>query len=342
MKKQLLFPVLSLIFISVISINARGQSCPIVPFAVVEVFTSQGCSSCPPAESALNTVIAAEKTSGRNVICIAEHVHYWNNPWVDVFSDVQFSPRQTVYCQYAGVQKGTPEAFVNGKQVVAPSPTVPAINSVINNQLGSGNTPTVGVCISLQSPVNAPTLSVAYNLSGNYSGANIIVCLVEDGLTTIPSSGENSGATLHEDGVSRVFTVTPVSSSSGTINITPPANCIRANSQIVAYVQNPGTMVIYGATRGVDLSTATTGIENTGTLAWTAVFPNPSTGQFTVSGLFSENSQIEVYNPIGERVHAELVSSSRSTIDISKQPKGIYFIKVTDGESSFTQKLIKE
>lgn len=328
------------------SFRGSAQNCPIVPYAVVELFTSQGCSYCPAAEEALDSVIAAEKLSGRNVICIAEHVHYWNNPWVDPFTDNQFSPRQAKYCQMLGVPQGTPEAFVNGKTITTPSPTIPAINNLVNNQLGSGNTPTAAVCLSLLSPVTAPTLTISYTLSGNITGADLIVCLVEDDLVTTPTSGENAGVTLHEDGVSRKFIVTPITSATGTLTLTPPANCVRQNSQIVAYVQNPNSMVIRGATRGVDLGASTTYVGESWTITEVELFPNPTTSNVTLTGatLSSEISYV-VLNAMGQAVQKGTIHSENQqfhhTINLESLSAGFYFIRVSDDKSSFTKKISK-
>ncbi len=343
MKKFQLFIAAVGLTLSLSAINVQAQ-CPIVPFAVVELFTSQGCSYCPAADVALNTVIAAEKTSGRNVICIAEHVTYWNSQWFDPFSDAQFSPRQTVYCQYMGVQKGTPEAFVNGKMVITPSPTVSSINSAINTQIAKAAT--AGVCLTLQSGANDPALNVSYDLSGAYAGNNLIVCLVEDNLVSKPNNGENAGATLNESGVSRVFKVTSISNATGTVSITPPANCVRANSQLVAYVQNPTTMAIYGATRGVDLGTATTGMQETADLSGINIYPNPATSFVTVAGKSNANVRYSISNVLGEEIKSGIIASNStdfneriSVVDLSN---GMYFLKVLHGDTSITKMLNKQ
>ena len=343
MKSKLLSCSILFAALIVISFKSKAQ-CPLAPFAVVELFTSQGCSYCPAADEALDSVIAAEKNSGRNVICIEEHVTYWNGSWVDPFGDAQFSPRQTVYCQYMGVQKGTPECFVNGKTIVAPSPTIPGINTSVNTQLAAAAT--AGVCLTMLSAANDPVLNVAYNLSGNYTGANLIVCLVEDGLVSHPNAGENQGATLNESGVSRKFIITPISAATGTVSITPPANCVRSKSQIVAYVQNPTTMAIRGATRGIDLSAVTTAVENTEASVGMNVYPNPATSSVMVEGLSNADKvHYSLCNIMGAEVQSGDISSGNSTfsgkIELNNMSNGMYLLKVTDGEKTFIKKISK-
>jgi hypothetical protein len=72
-----------------------------------------------------------------------------------------------------------------------------------------------------------------------------------------------------------------------------------------------------------------------------SLYPNPTTGQFTVSGLQSAGSQIEIFNLMGEKVYQTTANTKQETISLDA-PKGMYFIKVTDGDSSFTKKLNKQ
>lgn len=65
------------------------------PFAVVELFTSQGCSSCPPADELLAKTITGAKKSGKKIFALSFHVDYWNRlGWKDPFSSSNFSQRQ--------------------------------------------------------------------------------------------------------------------------------------------------------------------------------------------------------------------------------------------------------
>lgn len=349
MKKQLLFTALLTILFSAFSHEITAQTnCPIVKFAVVELFTSQGCSSCPNAETALNTVIAAEKTSGRNVICIAEHVKYWDYiGWTDPYGDAQFQARQS---SYSGGSLGTPYVYVN-KTAITSYPTSAVITNAINSQLGfSGITPSVGVCLTLQSAVTAPTLTVGYELSGNYTGANLIVCLVEDDRITTPTSGENAGVTLHEDGVSRKFIVTPLTDSVGTVTITPPANCVRSKSRIYAYVQTPSN-VFRGATKGIDLAPLYTGVQNIATATGMNVFPNPATDKIYLNYYNPANkgaASISLTDLSGRLVYSENIVNTGNTgefnkhIDATSFAKGVYILKFTTENETVNKKIVIE
>ena len=87
------------------------------PFAVVELFSSEGCSSCPPADALLRQITSYARDNHQRIYTLSFQVDYWNNlGWTDPFSSPQFSERQR---QYAGVLSGgvyTPEMIVNGQE----------------------------------------------------------------------------------------------------------------------------------------------------------------------------------------------------------------------------------
>jgi len=104
-------------------------------FAVLELFTSEGCSSCPPADELLARI--QKECGNRPVYILAYHVDYWNRPgWKDSFSKPGFSKRQYQYSHQLNVQVYTPQLIVNGQAEFVGS-DAPAITSAIENALGS-------------------------------------------------------------------------------------------------------------------------------------------------------------------------------------------------------------
>src|SRR6187402_1594915 len=85
-------------------------------FAVVELYTSEGCSSCPPADELVSKI--QKESNGQPVYILAFHVDYWNRlGWKDVFGDAAYSKRQNDYAQYLKLPSVyTPQIVVNGKK----------------------------------------------------------------------------------------------------------------------------------------------------------------------------------------------------------------------------------
>ena len=96
----------------------ESQPGPGAPFAVVELFTSEGCSSCPPADAFLADLIETARESGQRVFGLAFHVDYWNYiGWTDPFSSSDWSDRQRRYAHALEARQiYTPQLVVNGRR----------------------------------------------------------------------------------------------------------------------------------------------------------------------------------------------------------------------------------
>ncbi|MBL4674763.1 MAG: DUF1223 domain-containing protein, partial [Mucilaginibacter sp.] len=96
--------------------NKNIQKAPVDKgFAVVELFTSEGCSSCPPADAVVEKI--EKEMNGQPVYILAYHVDYWNRlGWKDVFSSADYSKRQNTYANWLNLSSVyTPQIVVNGK-----------------------------------------------------------------------------------------------------------------------------------------------------------------------------------------------------------------------------------
>jgi hypothetical protein len=213
------------------------------PIAVVELFTSEGCSSCPPADELLARITQHTRKQGLRVYPLSFHVDYWNYlGWKDPFSDTAYTRRQRQYGQVMALSSiYTPQIIVNGtdqfvghRQDTADKSIEKALNT------------RVPVRVELQVTGWADgALVIAYKTINARSDMNLHIALVERGLKKNIARGENRGKTLHHENVVRVFkTVDP---GEGQITIQPPEEVDRGQTSVIAYVQEVDTMRIVGA-----------------------------------------------------------------------------------------------
>ena len=210
------------------------------PVAVPELFTSQGCSSCPSADRLLSEVARANK----QIIGLSFHVDYWDRlGWEGPFSDHAFTQRQYAYGQHFR-QQGvyTPQEVLNGQQEFV-GLNCAKQSSVLAEALGKPATAAVTLTANAS---KQGQLTVQYQLAGDLTDAVLNVALVSKTIQTEVRRGENSGRKLTHDNVVRVFQTVPAAAS-GTLTIKLPANFDRANGAVVAYVQARQTLAIRGA-----------------------------------------------------------------------------------------------
>jgi hypothetical protein len=179
----------------------RQEALPVL----VELFTSEGCSSCPPADALLRKLEGMRTDTGQRIVALSEHVTYWNRlGWADPFSAETFSDRQNDYGERFHLDDiYTPQAIVNGDREVNGSDGEAILRAVRLE----GNAAAVKLEI-LNITAGARALSVTYSLSGTLppEGAEVYVALADDQDTSYVGRGENAGLTLKHVSVARSLT----------------------------------------------------------------------------------------------------------------------------------------
>ena len=214
-------------------------------FAVVELYTSEGCSSCPPADELVARV--EKESAGKPVYILAFHVDYWNRlGWKDQFSSAEFSKRQNDYANYLNLSSVyTPQIVVNGKTEFVGSQEGNLRNAI---KAGLQKTPTAQVELNLTGIAQSQA-SIKYNTEGADKNTNLLVAVLQKQATSRVERGENGGRTLSHVQIVRKLQTVPLNSSNGEVNVSLPHGFDAQNWEIVGFLQNTANGSITGAAR---------------------------------------------------------------------------------------------
>jgi len=236
---------------------ASARPATAAPFAVVELFSSEGCSSCPPAEQLLAEIAADARRSGRNVLTLEFHVDYWNSGgWTDPFSARAYTQRQEQYERALDERSlYTPQMIVNGTHAFVGSDRGEARRSV---EAALARPATVQALVSAASAGGGTR--VEYQVAGAPDDAVLCVAVVESGLVSRVLRGENTGRTLAHESVVRAFTTRPLAGhAAGSLELDAGPPAAGRALQAIAFVQDPRTMAILGAGRPIRFAGAAAG-----------------------------------------------------------------------------------
>jgi hypothetical protein len=186
------------IYLSIV-LAKTSESGPPRKAVVVELFTSEGCSSCPPADELLTHLRQDLSAKNIQVIPLGFHVDYWNSlGWKDRFSSAEFSHRQEQYTQSLRVDGPyTPEMVVDGAVEFVGNDAGQAQRSIHE----AASQPEVAM-VKISSAA-ADQLTVQVKSPSSAKDAQVVLAITEDNLTTQVGSGENGGRTLHHAAVVR-------------------------------------------------------------------------------------------------------------------------------------------
>ncbi len=225
------------------------------PFAVVELFTSEGCSSCPPADELLSALAAEARRDGQPVHFLAFHVDYWDRlGWTDPYADAAFTRRQRGYVErFASRGAYTPQMIVNGTTEFVGSNRATATRA-IDEALKRQSVASVKLTGLSRT---ADTATVNYLVTPLPVKALLHIALVERELVTKVRNGENAGRSLRHDNVVRHFQTIALADGEGTALVKLSPSLRPEHSSVIAYVQHAEDRSVLGAT-SVDLNGAAT------------------------------------------------------------------------------------
>lgn len=212
--------------------------------AVVELFTSQGCSSCPPADAVLKQ-LSTQPNQGGDVFALSFHVDYWNRlGWTDPYSNAYASRRQRAYASgFRSNRVYTPQMVVNGKYEFVGSHAIKAKAAI-----QKAHEEPARCVVELKASTTKTDVTVEYRVRGN-SGEDVLnLALVQNAQPIAIERGENSGRRLgHANVVRNFIVIPPAESSSGSTSMKLPNDFRSEDASIIGYLQNAKTFEITGA-----------------------------------------------------------------------------------------------
>lgn len=204
-------------------------------FALVELYTSEGCSSCPPADRLVAKIRDAYQ--GKEVYILAYHVDYWNRlGWKDAFSSPQYSQRQNNYAGYLHLSEVyTPQVIVNGRTEFVGSDESKMQHSI---QQSLATAPIVTLSLSGFKQENKK-VTLQYHISGSFqNNSSLYLAVVQKHAQTVVKAGENGGHTLTHINIVNKLENISLKNAAGSAGINLPSNYNPRDWSIICFVQN--------------------------------------------------------------------------------------------------------
>ncbi len=229
---------------------------PAVPPArsavLVELFTSEGCSSCPPADALLASLLQEQPIANAEIVAFELHVDYWDRlGWKDPFCSRAFTNRQESYARsFGGTEVYTPQMVVDGREHLVGSDRAEATKA-IGAAAAREHLP-----LAVSTRVAGESLRMTIDLPAAPRGGepvDVFAAVIERELTSVVARGENGGRTLkHAAVVRKIQTL-------GSLEPQPfvaegqwkiERSWIPRNLHAVAWLQGRKTNQVYGAATG--------------------------------------------------------------------------------------------
>jgi hypothetical protein len=207
---------------------------------LVELFTSEGCSSCPPADSNLLKLDKLQPVPGAEIIILGEHVDYWDNGgWHDRFSSHQYTDRQVAYSTRLHLSSGpyTPQMVVDGTREFVGNDGAQTLQSIA----ASARTPKPALTLT-NLKIDGHRISASVSAPLFAFKGDLYAALVDPIDVTDVKGGENGGHHIEHAGVvrtmQRVGSLKDLATGPLAFSLDAPSNAIPATMRLVVFAQH--------------------------------------------------------------------------------------------------------
>ncbi|MBS2017574.1 MAG: DUF1223 domain-containing protein [Deltaproteobacteria bacterium] len=232
---------------------AAGARPPVDPGAVpvlVELFTSEGCSSCPPADAVLAKLERTQPVAGARIVPLGLHVDYWDRlGWTDPFASAKISARQR---GYAGLGSGsyTPQAVIDGRAETVGSREAATLRLIAE----AAKRPHASIAIEVtkrDEQIGAYDIAIrAGALPADAAGdAELVATLTQSAARVAVTRGENGGSTLEHTAIAReLVTLGPAPREGGAAkaSLRAPVGVPARELTVVVFAQERGSRRVLG------------------------------------------------------------------------------------------------
>ncbi len=219
---------------------------------LLELFTSEGCSSCPPADRLLEALDRSQPVAGAELIVLSEHVDYWNRlGWKDPFSSPEYSTRQYGYASKFHLDSVyTPQLVLDGRVQLVGSDGYGAVSAIENELHEHKIAITISNAVHSGNQVTAHVELAPTELQRGTRTAILCVALADNKAESQVASGENAGRSLAHVAVVRALTqvgrINLERPSAQEVTFSAPPGVGTNGLRLVAFLQDPGSGHVLG------------------------------------------------------------------------------------------------
>jgi hypothetical protein len=224
--------------------SVRPERAPVL----IELFTSEGCSSCPPADTLLAKLDELQPVTGVTVIALEEHVDYWDHQgWRDPFSSAEFTARQQRYAGLLHIESPyTPEMVVDGRSEFVGNDSERALHELAS----AARTPKMSVHVMVKDK-SGDRISLGVNVDATNTAGDVLLAIAETGLASDVVRGENAGRNLKHSAVVRKLSTIGKLKSGEVFSAAPLVKLAKQwkpeNLRAVVFVEEGGSGRVLGA-----------------------------------------------------------------------------------------------